>query len=238
MGGRHEHYEESRPPWERSPVPVPYLTSGSTGLTEAEREALPSLWATREQEEAGRRKGSRDVYVRDFQEDSRRPMYSDEQDAWRVKTPLTAPPHSGPPPPLPYGSPKIPQGPKSAPVMPSYVKQGTVSPPYSPPLGSGKSWSTTRSSTSRPGLYDGPRESRTSVTAMPGTMSARERSPSRRRVQRSASVDPTSPVDRKPDGPSFGKRLKLAFRDMFKKDPVDEANLERIEDRHWTEDEY
>lgn len=232
MGGRSGYYEESRPPWEKSAASVPYLSSGSPGLTEAERQGLPSLWATREQEQAARRKGSRDFYAREYQDD-RRPMPPDEPESWRGQTPLTAPPwtapRQAPPPPIPpvpYESPKIPQGPRSAPALPGFTKG-----PYSPPLSSGKSWSTTKSS---PGQYEG----RPSITALPGTMSARERSRSRPRMGRSASVDAPSPIAGKGESPSFGKRLKLAFKDMFRRDPVDDSNLERIEGRHWAEDEY
>jgi hypothetical protein len=34
----------------------------------------------------------------------------------------------------------------------------------------------------------------------------------------------------------MGKRLTSAFRDMFKKEPVDENRFERISDRHWSEE--
>jgi hypothetical protein len=34
----------------------------------------------------------------------------------------------------------------------------------------------------------------------------------------------------------LGKRLKSAFRDIFKRNPVDDSQFERISDRHWTED--
>jgi len=72
--------------------------------------------------------------------------------------------------------------------------------------------------------------------ALPGTMSSRggrdrdatrTRTKSANRGHRSQSKDDSKP---------FGMRFKSAFKDIFKKDPVDESQFERITDKHWTED--
>jgi hypothetical protein len=72
---------------------------------------------------------------------------------------------------------------------------------------------------------------------------------SRATRNRSASHHQTKSVPREPregrsdhheakqDQVGLGKRFKSAFRDIFKKDPVDDSQFERISDRHWT-DEY
>lgn len=39
-----------------------------------------------------------------------------------------------------------------------------------------------------------------------------------------------------PTNKGFGQRFKAALKDMFKRDPVDENDFERIEDRHWADD--
>lgn len=76
--------------------------------------------------------------------------------------------------------------------------------------------------------------------ALPGTMSSRavrNRSASHNRAKSLGRDNRTTRPQSKQDQTGLGKRFKSAFRDMFKKDPVDESQLERISDRHWT-DEY
>jgi hypothetical protein len=77
--------------------------------------------------------------------------------------------------------------------------------------------------------------------ALPGTMSSRA---SRNRSASQSQVKPRTkehrsshPEPSKEDQAGLGKRFKSAFRDIFKKDPIDESQFERISDRHWT-DEY
>jgi hypothetical protein len=77
--------------------------------------------------------------------------------------------------------------------------------------------------------------------ALPGTMSSRA---SRNRSASQSQVKPRTkehrsshPESSKEDQAGLGKRFKSAFRDIFKKNPIDESQFERISDRHWT-DEY
>lgn len=75
--------------------------------------------------------------------------------------------------------------------------------------------------------------------ALPGTMSSRasdKHSVSRSRAKSTGHDRRSDRLQNKPDQAGLGKRFKSAFRDIFKKDPVDETQLERISDRHWTEE--
>lgn len=73
------------------------------------------------------------------------------------------------------------------------------------------------------------------VTALPGTMSAR-------RVQRPGNTRRRTREDiRKAHGTEqgtakFGGRIKATLREMFRKSSTDDDNLERIGDRHWTDE--
>jgi hypothetical protein len=95
------------------------------------------------------------------------------------------------------------------------------------------SWSSLRSASASP-------PSRPISKALPGTMSSREGH------SQSAPVNKTKATgcerwpgrrQAKQDQTGLGKRVKSAFRDIFRKDPVDDSQFERISDRHWT-DEY
>jgi len=74
--------------------------------------------------------------------------------------------------------------------------------------------------------------------ALPGTMSSRagrNRSGSHHQTK-SGREDRIDHHQAKEDQIGLGKRFKTAFRDIFKKDPVDDSQFERISDRHWTDD--
>jgi hypothetical protein len=76
--------------------------------------------------------------------------------------------------------------------------------------------------------------------ALPGTMSSRasrNRSASHNRTKAGGREHRSERQPVKQDQNGLGKRFKSAFRDIFKKDPVDDSQFERISDRHWT-DEY
>lgn len=75
--------------------------------------------------------------------------------------------------------------------------------------------------------------------ALPGTMSSRasrNRSSSHNRAKNGRENRAARQQTKQEQG-GIGHRFKSAFRDIFKKDPVDESQFERISDRHWT-DEY
>jgi hypothetical protein len=105
----------------------------------------------------------------------------------------------------------------------SYVAHPPPSPPKSP------SSSTSSSDTSPP-----PQEP---AKGLPGTMSSRA---SRMQVDTKsrpkARDQPSSPRSENEHRP-MSKRFTAVFRDIFRKEPIDESGLERISDRHWT-DEY
>ncbi|KAF1354017.1 hypothetical protein BDV97DRAFT_367556 [Delphinella strobiligena] len=58
----------------------------------------------------------------------------------------------------------------------------------------------------------------------------------RGRQKRSASVRPQTTDTIKRDGSAgWRRRLKEAMKEFFRKEPIDDSQFERIEDRHWTE---
>lgn len=40
----------------------------------------------------------------------------------------------------------------------------------------------------------------------------------------------------KSEAAPFGKRFKLAMKDIFKRETIDESEFEHISDRHWTDE--
>lgn len=105
----------------------------------------------------------------------------------------------------------------------SYVAHPPPSPPKSP-----------SSSTSSFDTCPPPQEP---AKGLPGTMSSRA---SRMQVDTKsrpkAQDQPSSPRSENEHRP-MSKRFTAVFRDIFRKEPIDESGLERISDRHWT-DEY
>ncbi len=77
----------------------------------------------------------------------------------------------------------------------------------------------------------------TSPKALPGTMSAKtvQRQSSGHR-SRSHDGEVGSTASRQSQ-PALAERVRTALRDLFKKDPVDESNLEHIDHHHWAEDD-
>lgn len=210
---------ESLPPWEqRNVAQVPYMTPDSPPLSQAEQQALPSLWATRENGIHGRSKSY-----------SSQHGHEDAHYQHGVRTPLTAPPTKTSPPPMPYEAVRIPPAPRSAPHLPAYSR-GPPSPPDSARLSLG---STSKSASPGHSPRLGSHGSKPTITAMPGTMSAREKSRSPHRI--SASEDQRATEEQ--EHISISKRFRLVLRDMFKRTPVDESNFERIEGRHWADDD-
>ncbi|KAF2164573.1 hypothetical protein M409DRAFT_56407 [Zasmidium cellare ATCC 36951] len=205
----------SLPPWEqRSVAQVPYMAPDSPPLTQTEQQAPPSLWATRQNGLHGRSKS----YTGHPDQDDRHYQHG-------VKTPLTAPPTKTSPPPIPYEVDRIASGPRSAPHLPAFAKG-----PPSPPDSTRQSLSSTSKSAS-PG-HSPHLGSKPTITAMPGTMSARERSRSRHRTPTSQDPGTQEQHEHVP----IGKRFRSVLRDIFRRDPVDETKFERIEDRHWADE--
>lgn len=210
--------QESLPPWEqRNVAQVPYMTPDSPPLSQAEQQALPSLWATRENGIHGRSKSYSSHHGQE-----------DANYQHGVRTPLTAPPTKTSPPPIPYEAVKIAPAPRSAPHLPAFAKC-----PPSPPDSARLSLaSTTKSSSPGHSPRLGSHGSKPTITAMPGTMSARERSPQHR-----ATVSEDQRATEEQEHVPIAKRFKIVLRDIFKRTPVDETNFERIEGRHWADDE-
>lgn len=117
----------------------------------------------------------------------------------------------------------IPPAPKTAPPTSAPIAKAPPTPPES------ISRSSTKSPSASPPIRQAPK-------ALPGTMSSRggrDRDATRARTK-SASRGHRS--HSKDDSKTLGLRFKSAFKDIFRKDPVDESQFERITDKHWTED--
>ena len=109
---------------------------------------------------------------------------------------------------------------------PTFVPQPPPTPPDS------VSRCSVRSTSASPPL-------RPASKALPGTMSSRatrNRSASHHQAKSGPREDRNDQLQAKQDQAGLGKRFKSAFRDIFKKDPVDDSQFERISDRHWTDD--
>jgi hypothetical protein len=84
-----------------------------------------------------------------------------------------------------------------------------------------------------------PATSHQQVVALPGTMSSRStisqppttnsRTPSDKRQLKKGSKGSKESVP-------IGHRFTSAVKDLFRRDPIDDSNFERIGDRHWSED--
>ncbi|KAF2770699.1 hypothetical protein EJ03DRAFT_350278 [Teratosphaeria nubilosa] len=80
-----------------------------------------------------------------------------------------------------------------------------------------------------------PQDSPPKFMAMPGTMSSRSAAPVRR--TRSAQRHSKPVAEQVGHSRSLSRRFKTAFKDMFKREPIDEAEFERIGDRHWADED-
>ena len=207
---------DSIPPWEKGHIAqVPYLDASSPSLSNAEREALPSLWAASTNTTTTPPHPRLDTNTKTTSRTVHRSVASsdNQSNSWGVKTPLTAPP-----PPVPYETPVyIPPGPKSEPHPPTFVKA-----PPTPP--DSESWSYKTDSTT------GSPKSNKEIEVLPGTMSARNTEP---RAHRTRTASSTRQSRKRA---TRMQRWRSAFKDLFTHHLVDETDFERIEDRHWTEE--
>jgi hypothetical protein len=205
------------PPWERRDLKqVPFVESSSPVLSNSELRALPDLWAVR----------STNVNQREHERHpsltGHRGFRDEGYDVPRTALPLQASS-------TPYETPVyIPPAPKTAPPLPKYVQSVQAAPP-TPPESISKSSDASSAAVSPPAAH-------AVLTALPGTMSSRDRKEARSRTRGSHHTRSESKHS-KAESVSFGSRFKAAFKDMFKRNPIDETQFERIEDRHWT-DEY
>lgn len=151
----------------------------------------------------------------------RGPVSESRTETWRAKSPHVPPPLE---PSLPYKtSVYVPQAARNPSISQAIVNMAPPTPPES------------LSSNPSPPAHS------TTPMALPGTMSSREKgiSPTRKpTVRRNSRERRTQKQESKPKPEPFGKRFRAAISSAFKREPVDESQLERIKDRHWTEDDY
>lgn len=162
-------------------------------------------------------------------EASPRPSLTTESHRAKLSNPHTAP-MSGPYiAALPYETPlHVSNGPKTAPHVPAFVKA-----PPSPPD------SLDRVSTQAPGslsMEQASMETTGRHTArkigLQGTMAHGEETYKRQKHAAKPSQSSTETGESR----GIGKRLKFAMKDMFKREPAQDADCERIGDKHWTEE--
>ena len=196
------------------------MGSSSPQLSDAEREALPSLWATRSGTVRRPRVGttSRNPTRRDHDH----AVSSDQNSNSRsVKTPLTAPQ-----PPAPYETPVyIQQGPKSEPNPPKFVVRTppTIHALPTPPDSDGSWCATSASGSISP-------QSKQPTSALPGTMTSRStEGRTRSRNKTGHSGRPSRKLSRM-------QRWRSVVKEMFTHEPVDESQFEHITDCHWTDE--
>ncbi|KAF7193335.1 hypothetical protein HII31_05314 [Pseudocercospora fuligena] len=115
---------------------------------------------------------------------------------------------------------EIPNGPKTAPHVPAFVKA-----PPSPPD------SIDRTSTRQASLETTERHTAPKI-GLQGTMAHGEETYKRRKH----STRPSQSRNETSENKGIGKRLKFAMKDMFKREPAQDADCERIGDKHWTEE--
>ena len=233
---RRRHHHPVLPPWEnRSVSQVPYMEPGSPSLVQKDEQGFFSV---RQSSYANHRtKLSGSMSAPHVDEYSSPVTEHSTSNPWKSTAPL---PHSTLPQSPPYDSPafgraaydqptysKLPFRKAASQPTPSYVPQAPPTPPDS------ESRSSLRSASASP-------PTRSASKALPGTMSSRasrNRSASRSQGKSRSREHRSGHPQSKEDQNGLGKRFKSAFRDMFKKDPIDESQFERISDRHWT-DEY
>lgn len=74
-----------------------------------------------------------------------------------------------------------------------------------------------------------------SVKALPGTMSSRVRNASKSRT-RALNRSKGATKHGNTDSFGLGQRFKAAWKDAFRRNPIDESQFESIPNHHWTED--
>ncbi|KAI5361976.1 hypothetical protein Slin15195_G056250 [Septoria linicola] len=227
------------PPWEQRQVAqVPFMRTNSPPLTGSEREALPSFWASQTPAPQHPQSGEHVRAGRSTTNYGPSPISpANDGRKWLGNQPVQQAPMSAELPPIPqmpYESVRIPNAPKTAPMLPTFVRA-----PPSPPQSLNLSRSSTTSQKSRTRAVTPPPTTASAppaLPALPGTMSTRDGASSQSRPhgsrQDKTSHGKSSSADMKP----LGQRFKTGFRNIFKRDPIDETQFERIGDRHWTDE--
>lgn len=237
------HHHPVLPPWEvRSVSQVPFIEPGSPPLARRDDQGFFAMGST---PRANHRPKLSATISAPCASEYSSPVEQNNSYPWKDAAPVPhaqvptqssyeapaskGPTHYRPPYEDPHSSKPVFRKTASQPP-PTFVPQAPPTPPDS------VSRCSVRSTSASPPL-------RPASKALPGTMS------SRATRNRSASHHQTKSVPREPreersdhheakqDQVGLGKRFKSAFRDIFKKDPVDDSQFERISDRHWT-DEY
>lgn len=230
---RRNYHHPVLPPWEvRSVSQVPFMEPGSPSLVQRDEQGFfrQSSYANH------RPKLSASMSAPHVDEYSSPVSEHSTSNPWKSNAPL--PPTTLPQSP-PYDAPsygraayddrtysKPPFRKAASQPEPSHVFQAPPTPPDS------ETRSSLRSASASPPI-------RPSTKALPGTMSSRasrNRSASQSQTKSRTRENRSGHSQAKEDQAGLGKRFKSAFRDIFKKDPIDESQFERISDRHWTDD--
>jgi len=206
------------PPWERRPfVQVPYVKASSPALQDVERRVGPEIWPARSHHLSPKAMPSASSAA--AAEDAMNTWNRNPNAYWTFLPPRTKS--------APYETPAC-MPPASNP--PPFPRQYAMTAPPTPPDSASNS-STFSSTVASPEQSARIRP----VTAMPGTMSVRTGESSRNR-SKASHHDRGASDTLKSESAGFGKRFKSAFKDIFRRNSIDESEFETIEERHWTED--
>ncbi|KAK4544781.1 hypothetical protein LTR36_004030 [Oleoguttula mirabilis] len=211
---REEAAQSRVPPWELNTAAiVPWIDANSEPLSAGEREGLPELWAV--QQSAPPRMLTRMDTDLPSVPSSFSPVSARPSSPWTAGQPS------------PYETPVfIPAALNTSASAPVYHTMADHHPkaPLTPPDSScGESPKTSDESAK--------------VTALPGTMSSRGGTPhSSRSRARSAAGQQHAGAESNGHSRNFSRRVKAAFKNIFKTDQVDEGEIERIGDCHWTDE--
>lgn len=224
--GRHQHHP-ILPPWEvRAMSQVPFIEPGSPPIMERDNQGFFNPRASAYPK--GRPRLTTTTSAPPCSSEYASPVSDDSNSCpWKGTGPVPA----VAPPPLPpyetsYGTPgHMPTVPKKSTSVSAYPVQAPPTPPESFTRASDRS-----ASASPPTVR--------ASKALPGTMSSRAgRDKENIRPRAKSSSGRSRAKESKPDAKPLGKRFRSAFKEMFRKDPVDESQFEKITAQHWT-DEY
>ncbi|KXT18050.1 hypothetical protein AC579_4578 [Pseudocercospora musae] len=215
-----QHQDSRSPPWEsnrNNVVQVPFMRQTRSPMRDAKHQEVLEVAAVETPDHI-----SRGHQVHGLLTPQNDVLWGTNR-SYIPPAPMSTPPrHTAQ---SPYESIRIPQGPKSAPQVPAFVNYRADMPQNYDPrrtfnTSPGNIEAQERSSIAAPQIRPAP--------ALPGTMAARQQEYPRGRSG-------AGNFKNKAVSPSFAKRFMSSFKNMFKRDPVCEAEFERIEERHWSE---
>lgn len=218
------------PPWEnRATIQVPYLgrSSPPPTATAEPRVSACTRYARSSSQPNGRPRLTTTASA-PVQTEWISPVSEvDTSERWRVSTYACVQP-----PPAPYETPVfIPAGPRGSYHPPPPSSRSNNFSTHMPPSPPGTdSCSSTKSATPPP------RDPHRALSDAAAGVAHAQNDALRGRI-RSIPQDQPTKTSNKRDSLGAGRRFKTALKGMFRKEPVDESQLQHISNRHWADDE-